>query len=66
MDKGNLVKALLPCDGKSSVRYQTGRIIYIGRRVLVEFNRNICGHDGNGIGKSRHCWMMDFNKLKLI
>ena len=60
---GNRIKVLLPCDGKTSVQYETGKIIYIGRRALVQFDTNVCGHNGNGIGKDRHCWMMDWDKL---
>ena len=60
---GNRVKAILPCDGKSSVQYEKGEVIYVGRRVLVQFDSNVCGHNGNGIGKNRYCWMMDFDKV---
>ncbi len=63
---GNRVKAMMPCDGKGSVQYETGRVIYTGRRVLVEFDRDVGGHKGNGLGKPRRCWMMDWDKLKLI
>ena len=66
MQIGSRVKALMPCDGKVSVQFERGVIIYIGRRALVEFNSNICGHNGNGIGKDRKCWMMDWNKLKEV
>jgi len=58
------VKAVLPCDGKKSVQFEDGIIIYIGVRALVQFNSHVCGHDGNGIGKPRHCWMMDWDKLE--
>ena len=61
---GSQVKATASCDGKSSVQYERGEVIYIGRRYLVQFDSNICGHDGNGIGKSRRCWMMDIDKVK--
>lgn len=60
------VKCLYSCDGKSSIQFESGRIIYIGKRCLVEFDSNVCGHDGNGIGKNRHCWMIDSNKLEPI
>ena len=66
MKIGDTVKATLPCDRKVSIQYETGRVIYIGRRVLVQFFSNICGHNGNGIGKDRHCWMVDWDKIKLI
>ena len=66
MNIGNRVKAILPCDGKSSVQYEQGRIIYVGRRPLVQFDSNICGHDGNGIGEPRRCWMMDWSKICLV
>ncbi len=66
MKIGQEVKAILPCDGKSSIQFEIGKIIYIGRRALVEFFSNICGHNGNGIGKNRHCWMIDFNKLQEV
>ena len=41
-----------------------GKVIYVGRRVLVEFDTNICGHNGNGIGADRKCWMVDWNKVR--
>ena len=63
VEVGDCVKVLGSVDGKTSVKFERGRVIYIGRRVLVEFFRNICGHDGNGIGKNRHCWMVDFEKM---
>lgn len=58
------VKVTAPCDGKSSIQYETGKVIYVGRRYLVQFDSNICGHDGNGIGKNRYCWMVDIDKVK--
>ena len=68
MDKtvGRKIKATFPCDGKRSVQFQIGEIIYVGRRALVQFDKNVCGHNGNGIGKPRHCWLMDLNKITLI
>ena len=66
MKIGQKVKALSPCDGKSSIQFEIGKVIYIGRRVLVEFFSNVCGHNGNGIGKNRYCWMIDFNKLQEV
>ena len=60
---GSRVKAFLPCDGKQSVQFETGKVLYIGKRYLVEFDNNICGHDGNGIGAYRKCWMMDTDKI---
>lgn len=61
---GNRVKVTAPCDGKSSVQFERGEIIYIGQRYLVQFDSNVCGHDGNGIGKKRHCWMVDIDKVQ--
>jgi hypothetical protein len=66
MNIGNRVKAMLGCDGKTSVQFEVGKIIYMGHRALVEFDRNICGHDGNGIGAKRKCWMMDVDKIKVL
>ena len=63
---GTKVKITAPCDDKQSIQYEKGEVIYIGRRYLVQFDSNICGHDGNGIGKSRHCWMVDIDKIKLL
>jgi hypothetical protein len=63
---GSIVKCLLPCDGKKSVQYERGKVIYTGRRALVEFDSNILGHDGHGLSKPKRCWMIDFNFLKLI
>lgn len=66
MKINSLVKVTLPCDGKTSVQYEIGRVIYIGRRALVQFNSFICGHDGNGIGRVGRCWMCDFEKLEEV
>ena len=41
MQIGDIVKAIQPCDGKRSIQFEKGRIIYIGRRILVEFFGNI-------------------------
>ena len=57
------VKAIDVVDGKRSVQYESGTVIYIGRRALVQFNSNICGHNGNGIGAEDMCWMCDIDKL---
>ena len=64
MNVGTRVIATIPCDGKTSIQYESGRVLYVGRRVLVEFDTNICGHNGNGLGKKRKCWMVDLDKLK--
>jgi len=66
MTIGNRVKAILGCDGKTSIQFEVGRIIYMGQRALVEFDHNICGHNGNGIGANRKCWMMDLDKLETV
>jgi len=66
MNIGNRVKVLMECDGKKSIKFERGRIIYMGRRALVEFDRHVCGHDGNGLGVNRKCWMVDLNKIKVI
>jgi len=63
MTIGKRVKAIMACDGKTSVQFEVGKVIYMGQRALVEFEKNICGHDGNGIGANRKCWMMDPDKL---
>lgn len=63
---GSRVKILVPVDGKHSIQYEFGRAIYIGRRVLVEFFRNICGHNGNGIGRDRHCWMVSYEVIEEV
>ncbi|MFA6971418.1 MAG: hypothetical protein WC208_08465 [Gallionella sp.] len=64
IDVGKTVKVLSPVDGKRAVQFETGKVLYIGRRVLVEFFRNICGHDGNGIGRNRYCWMCDWDAVR--
>ena len=66
MSIGQAVKVMRAVDGKSSIQFEIGRIIYIGRRALVEFQKNICGHNGNGIGKDRFCWMCDLEAIKEI
>ena len=58
------VKVLEPIDGKKSVQFEKGKVIYVGRRALVEFDSNVLGHDGNGIGKKGKCWMVDESKLR--
>jgi len=58
------VKILDLVDGKNAVKYERGAVIYIGKRVLVQFDSNVCGHDGNGLGKPRHCWMCDIDKVE--
>lgn len=60
------VKVLQEIDGKASVQYEKGTVLYIGRRALVQFDINICGHNGNGLGKDRHCWMCDFGKIQRL
>jgi hypothetical protein len=63
---GSRVKTMQPVDGKGAVQFETGRVIYIGRRLLIEYEKNICGHNGNGLGKNRFCWMVDWDKIKEI
>ena len=63
---GAKVKVLTPVDGKNSVQFEIGKIIYIGRRALIEFMRNVCGHDGHGLGKNRHCWMCPIEHIKEV
>lgn len=58
------VKALLPCDGKASVQYERGEVIYLGRRALVRFDSFVCGHSGNGLSEEGYCWMMDLGLLE--
>jgi hypothetical protein len=58
------VKAILPCDGKSSVQYERGQIIYIGRRALVRFDSHVCGHSGNGLGEDGYHWLMNLEYLE--
>ena len=66
MKLGSRVKALSPCDGKSSIQFELGYVLYVGRRILVMFDTNICGHNGNGLGEERRCWMIDEYKLKEV
>jgi hypothetical protein len=66
MKIGDRVKVIAECDGKKSIIGQIGTIISIGQRVNVQFDNNICGHNGNGIGKVRHCWLVDLHKLKVL
>ena len=58
------VKAILPCDGKDSVQYERGLVIYVGRRALVKFDSFICGHNGNGLSEDGYCWMMNQELLE--
>ena len=68
IQRGDIVKAINRCDGKNSIKYERGIVLYTNllHRALVEFEGNICGHNGNGLGKERHCWMCDFDALKKI
>jgi hypothetical protein len=59
----SLVKAITPVDNKTSILFEKGKVIYLGRRVLIQFESNICGHNGNGLGKDRYCWMCDWNAI---
>lgn len=61
---GSQVKVLEPVDGKRAVQFEKGQVIYVGLRALVQFNSNICGHSGNGLGIDRRCWMCDIEKIK--
>lgn len=60
------VKVLDSVDDKNSIKYEKGVILYIGRRALIQFDSNICGHNGNGLGKFRYCWMVGLEKLQKI
>lgn len=66
IEKGKTVVVMKPVDGKQSVQYEVGKVIYVGKRVLVEFFRNVCGHDGNGLGKRRHCWMCPYSAVREV
>ena len=63
---GTRVKTLRPVDGKYSIQYEIGKVIYIGRRCLIEYEKNICGHNGNGLGKERKCWMCGHEVVKEV
>lgn len=39
---------------------------YISKHVLVEFDKNIDGHDGNGRGKDGHCLWLPEYELELV
>lgn len=58
------VKALVPCDGKASVQYERGIVVYVGMRALVKFDSFICGHNGNGMGEDGYFWMMNLEFLE--
>jgi hypothetical protein len=60
------VKAVDIIDGKHSVLFEVGTVIYIGRRALVQFDSNVLGHNGNGIGEEDHCWMCDLDKVEKL
>jgi hypothetical protein len=42
-----------------------GRVLYVGQRVVVEFDEHINGTDGNGLGRKGHCRAMEFKDLVL-
>ena len=46
-----------------------GTIVYIDNDdepYLVEFNKDFYGHNGDGHGKSDHCWWCKKNDIKLV
>lgn len=46
---------------------QIGKIIEISglKTACVQFNNNIDGHNGDGLGKQGHCWWGSIQGLKL-
>jgi hypothetical protein len=44
-----------------------GRILYVGRRAVIEFDTCIGDiiADGNGLGRKGYCWAIDFKDLIL-
>ena len=63
---GDKVKVLSSCDGKNSVQFERGIVLYknLVPRCVVQFDKNVCGHNGNGIGKDRYCWMVEEEMLR--
>lgn len=66
MKIGDRVKILDAVDGKTSVKFEQGRVLYLGRRALIQFDSNVCGHNGNGLGKNRYCWMCEVSKVEEV
>ena len=54
--------------GNKHIKRAIGTIINITTvaYVCVEFDVNIGGHDGNGIGRDRHCWNVNISELVLL
>lgn len=45
---------------------ECGTVIHIDDGVLVEFDKDINGHSGNGRGKYKHCWWVNYGELEPI
>lgn len=41
---------------------KTDGIVY----SLIEFDENVCGHDGQGLGKDGYCWWLEENELEFV
>ena len=52
------VKVLCSVDGNNKVKNAVGTILETHRRTLVEFDKDIGGHDGYGRGRYGYCWLV--------
>lgn len=64
MKAGTRVKVVKRVHDKHNLLYLKGVVIYVGRRVLIQFDHCILGHNGNGIGRVDYCWMIGIEKVK--
>ena len=64
MDIGTRVKIVKRVHDKHNLVYLEGVVIYVGKRVLVQFDHCILGHNGNGIGRPDYCWMVNLENIK--
>ncbi|MGN0005311.1 MAG: hypothetical protein ACI37Z_05015 [Candidatus Gastranaerophilaceae bacterium] len=64
---GDRVIAIKAYMNKKEIIGQQGTVIYIGGMSLtVEFDDDIYGHDGGGIGKYGHCWYFPTTAQKCL
>ena len=69
---GDRVKALTNVGYRHGTKGEIGTVICIKpeNSMLVEFDNNIAGHDGNGVcevsGKNGHCWFVKPCDLQLV
>jgi len=51
---------------KYELKNKKGTILDNDSTPYVEFDDDINGHSGGGLGKASHCWAIDQNHLELL